>query len=129
MPNAIHLRRRLTWGVLLTTLGALAATLFVTFTKPGCDALDFKWAPREGRCVTPLCAYGAADCGSWANPVTRCDRVHPGQSLRRLRYELGEPESLENDVAEYIAAKAGRDRIRVTLRGDVVERIDCPSTP
>lgn len=98
------MRKWLAAGAVGFFLGGLA---FVSFTPWGCEFFDFKWASVERRCVLPVCR-ALGNCGHWASPATRCDRLRPGDSLGRLWFQLGEPDRTDATHAWYSGGKAGR---------------------
>lgn len=85
--------------LLLATAAAGAAIAVYAFTHPGaygemCENLGGKWASVSSTCVTRSC-YKNGDCGYWANPADRCNRLKVGDPLSEVYFQLGQPDRIE----------------------------------
>jgi hypothetical protein len=92
--------------------------------KRGCHAIDGKWASVENRCVTRSC-YGRRDCGHWAYPSERCSRLHIGDAVGEVTFQLGEPDGEDGGKLWWWAAKAAESRIVAQIEEGRLKTLSC----
>jgi len=85
---------------LLLVIAAVGASIAgYAFTRTSsygelCESLGGKWASASSTCVTRSC-YKNGDCGYWANPAARCNRLKVGVPLSEVYFQLGQPDCIE----------------------------------
>jgi len=89
-----------------------------------CEHFGGKWATADGTCVTRLC-YKNGTCGSWANPITRCDRLKINDNIAEVYFQLGMPERVDGDRYIWHATKDSRDLIVAVIEHGKLKSLAC----
>lgn len=92
--------------------------------KPLCEYRDGKWASTTDTCITRSC-YKDGSCGSWANTVSRCDRLTLGVPRSEVYFQLGMPETANPDSATWFAAKQSAEIITAHFESDHLASLSC----
>lgn len=128
---AAHLRRNALRYVMLvmSATTALGLVLWALLgTEPGCAVRGGHWGSTVSTCYTPRC-FEQGDCGEWAAPRARCDRVAPGDPRAAVYFQLGNPLPGDPQVVRWTADKVSGDTIIARFDGDRLLSLACPATP
>lgn len=110
----------------LIALMLLAASA-VYLTPFGCGLVSGKWGSSEGLsglCTTQLC-YRFGNCGHWANPHDRCAAIKEGDSVSKVVFELGQPDTETTERLSWNAGKGGTETIEALISDARLTRIEC----
>jgi hypothetical protein len=110
----------------LVALMFLAASA-VYLTPVGCGLVSGKWGSSEGLsglCTTQLC-YRFGNCGHWANPHDRCAALKEGDSVSKVVFELGQPDTETAERLSWNAGKGGTETIKALISDARLTRIEC----
>lgn len=115
------------------TLGLLAAMvagslLLMRTSSNGrlCERWGGKWASTTAVCYSRSC-YADGDCGAWASPSTRCERLSVGAPIADVYFELGNAERVEGSRHSWHANKMGPEQIVAVIENGRLVSLDCPT--
>jgi hypothetical protein len=108
-------RTAITAGAAVSIAGALLLAVAQTgeFRREVCAMRDGKWGNAIDTCVTRAC-YETGTCGHWAGARAWCNRLKVGDPIAEVYFQLGEPDRVDGNHYEWVAAK-GSDQLITTL--------------
>ncbi len=112
--------------VLAVLLVSIAAYGFMHTGAYGhlCENFGGKWASVSSTCVTRSC-YKDGTCGSWANPVVRCNRLKINDTVAEVYFQLGEPERVDGNQYIWHATKESQDLIVAVIEHEKLKSLMC----
>lgn len=91
-----------------------------------CERWGGKWASTTAVCYSRSC-YANGDCGTWASPSTRCDRLSSSASIADVYFELGNAVRVEGSRHSWHANKVGSEQIVAVIENGRLVSLDCPT--
>ena len=89
-----------------------------------CSRIDGKWASVEDHCVTRSC-YKQHSCGHWAFPRSRCSRLHMGDPISEVYFQLGETETVDGTAYRWGPGKGGGPEIIAQIDDGHLKLLNC----
>ena len=105
----------------------LGLYVLVNHTPIGCDSIGGKWASNGSYCITQQC-YESGDCGNWAHPIFSCKKLMIGDSIEKVYFNLGNPNSINYQKYTWQSSKGSDKLITATIQNSKLTSLECPAT-
>ncbi len=90
-----------------------------------CESFGGKWASVDSSCVTRSC-YKSGNCGYWANPASRCNRLKINDPISEVYFQLGQPDQIEGN--RYIWKERKGSGVTVEIENEKLKSLECNAT-
>jgi hypothetical protein len=113
-------------AMLVVVLASIAGFAFMHTGAYGrlCESFGGKWASVESSCVTRSC-YKSGTCGTWANPIARCNRLNIDDPIAEVYFQLGEPDRIEGNRYLWRATKDSQNFIVAVIEREKLKSLAC----
>lgn len=71
-----------------------------------CEKFGGKWASVDSKCITHSC-FKSKNCGYWAFPARRCNRLKINDSISEVIFQLGDPDTISGNWYFWEIRKGG----------------------
>lgn len=89
-----------------------------------CERFGGKWGSASATCVTRSC-FKRGNCGKWAYPLGRCNRLKLNDPIEEVYFQLGEPDRVENNRYSWHATKFGEGVIVGFIQDGKLQALSC----